>query len=153
MTGSRRIACNDGSGRYWARTDGRKPGFAGEVCAECAQPPALGVDTRPSWVGGRIVFMRASSTLAELSYEAGVRALDLQEERGLEQLRARTGILLAASSLTATFLGAQAISHTSGIGVLGGLALLGGFSGGLRGEWDHRYALEGLDVGGANLGV
>jgi hypothetical protein len=67
--------------------------------------------------------MPASSTLAELSYEAGVRALDLQE-RGLEQLRARTGILLAASSLTASFLGAQAISHTTGIGVLGGLALV-----------------------------
>lgn len=63
------------------------------------------------------------SVLAELSYEAGVRALDLQE-RSVEQLRARTGTLLAASSLTASFLGAQAIAHTNGLGVLGGLALV-----------------------------
>jgi hypothetical protein len=65
----------------------------------------------------------ATSVLAELSYDAGVRALDLQE-RGLEQLRARTGVLLAASSLTASFLGAQTIQHESGLGVLGGLALV-----------------------------
>jgi hypothetical protein len=52
----------------------------------------------------------SSGVLAELSYEAAVRALDLQE-RAIEQLRARTGTLLAASSLTASFLGAQAIQH------------------------------------------
>jgi hypothetical protein len=61
--------------------------------------------------------------LSELSYEAGVRALDLQE-RAVEQLRARTGTLLAATSLTASFLGAQAIQHTNGLGTLGALALL-----------------------------
>ena len=44
--------------------------------------------------------------LSELSYDAAVRALDLQE-RAVEQLRARTGTLLAASSLTASFLGVQ----------------------------------------------
>lgn len=65
----------------------------------------------------------AASTLAELSYEAAVRALDLQE-RAVEQLRARTGTLLAASSLTASFLGAQTIARSSGLGVLGGLALV-----------------------------
>jgi hypothetical protein len=65
----------------------------------------------------------ATSVLSELSYEAGVRALDVQE-RGVDQLRARTGTLLAASSLTASFLGAQTISHTNGVGVLGGLALV-----------------------------
>jgi hypothetical protein len=65
----------------------------------------------------------ATFSLAELSYEAGVRALDLQE-RAVEQLRARTGTLLAASSLTASFLGAQAIAHSSGLGALGGLALV-----------------------------
>ena len=64
-----------------------------------------------------------TSVLAELSYEAGVRALDLQE-RAVEQLRGRTGTLLAASSLTASFLGAQAIAHSSGLGALGGLALV-----------------------------
>jgi hypothetical protein len=40
----------------------------------------------------------ATSVLAELTYGAGLRALETQE-RGLEQLRAWTGILLAASSL------------------------------------------------------
>ena len=61
--------------------------------------------------------------MAELSYQAGVRALDLQE-RAVEQLRSRTGTLLAASSLTASFLGAQTIQHASGVGVLSGLALI-----------------------------
>jgi hypothetical protein len=61
--------------------------------------------------------------LSQLSYEAAVRALDLQE-RGVEQLRARTGTLLAASSLTASFLGAQTIQHTGGLGTLGSLALI-----------------------------
>lgn len=64
-----------------------------------------------------------SGVLAQLSYEAGVRALDLQE-RAVEQLRARTGTLLAASSLTASFLGAQAIQHANGLGTLGALALV-----------------------------
>jgi hypothetical protein len=61
--------------------------------------------------------------LSQLSYDAAVRALDLQE-RGIEQLRARTGTLLAASSLTASFLGAQTIQHTGGLGTLGALALI-----------------------------
>jgi hypothetical protein len=60
--------------------------------------------------------------LPELSYQAAIRSLDLQE-RVVEQLRARTGTLLAASSLTASFLGAQAIQR-NGIGPLGVLALI-----------------------------
>lgn len=52
--------------------------------------------------------------LAELSCEAAVRALDVQE-RAIEQLRQRTGTLLAASSLTASFLGAQAIQRAHGM--------------------------------------
>jgi hypothetical protein len=63
------------------------------------------------------------SALADLSYQAGVRALDLQE-RGVEQLRSRTGTLLAASSLTASFLGGQTISHTRHVGTLEILALV-----------------------------
>jgi hypothetical protein len=63
------------------------------------------------------------AVLTELSYEAAVRALDLQE-RGVEQLRARTGMLLAATSLTASFLGAQTIQHTGELGTLGALALI-----------------------------
>lgn len=62
------------------------------------------------------------ATLSQLSYHAAVRALDLQE-RAVEQLRARTGTLLAASSLTASFLGAQVIHHTNGLGIRGVLAL------------------------------
>jgi len=64
-----------------------------------------------------------SGVLAELSYEAAVRALDLQE-RAIEQLRARTGTLLAASSLIASFLGAQAIQRANGLDTLGTLALI-----------------------------
>ncbi len=65
----------------------------------------------------------SSGVLSELSYDAAVRALDLQE-RGLEQLRSRTGTLLAASSLTASFLGAQTIQHAGGLQALGSLALI-----------------------------
>jgi len=45
-----------------------------------------------------------------LAYEASLRGLDKQEGY-LEELRARTGVLLAASSLAASFLGPQAFSH------------------------------------------
>jgi hypothetical protein len=64
-----------------------------------------------------------TNSLVGLSYDAAIRALDLQE-RGVEQLRARTGTLLAASSLTASFLGAQTIQHSSGLGTLSALALV-----------------------------
>jgi hypothetical protein len=64
-----------------------------------------------------------ATRLAELSYQTAVRALEVQE-RAVDQLRARTGTLLAASSLTASFLGAQTIQHTSGLGTLGLLALV-----------------------------
>lgn len=67
--------------------------------------------------------MPGADDLAELSYEAAVRALELQE-RAVEQLRSRTGTLLAASSLTASFLGALAIQHSSGFGTLDTLGLL-----------------------------
>jgi hypothetical protein len=65
----------------------------------------------------------SQSDLLDLSYAAAVRALDLQE-RAVEQLRSRAGTLLAASTLTASFLGAQAIRYTNGLGTLGGLALV-----------------------------
>ncbi len=62
-------------------------------------------------------------SLVELSYGAAVRALDLQE-RAVDQLRARTGTLLAAASLTASFAGAQTIQHRTNLGPLGLLALV-----------------------------
>jgi hypothetical protein len=61
--------------------------------------------------------------LAQLSYEAAVRSLDLQE-RAVEQLRARTATLLAATSLVASFLGAQAIQRAGGLGMVTALALI-----------------------------
>jgi len=46
----------------------------------------------------------------QLAYEAALRSLDKQE-RLLEELRARTGVLLAGSSIAASFLGQQAFQH------------------------------------------
>lgn len=51
------------------------------------------------------------SDFERLAYEASLRALDKQE-RLLEELRARTGILLAASSLAASFLGREAFDDS-----------------------------------------
>lgn len=48
-----------------------------------------------------------AAELERLAYEAALRGLDKQE-RLLEELRTRTGVLLAASSLAASFLGQQA---------------------------------------------
>jgi hypothetical protein len=59
--------------------------------------------------------------LAELAYEASLRRLDKQE-RLLEELRARTGLLLAAASLAASFLGRPALDADPVL--LAGLALL-----------------------------
>jgi hypothetical protein len=61
--------------------------------------------------------------LAPLAYETAVRALDRQE-RSLEELRARTGTLLAAASLVASFLGAQTIDRTNALGTVEALALV-----------------------------
>jgi hypothetical protein len=46
--------------------------------------------------------------LAEVAYAASLRRLDKQEQL-LDELRARTGLLLAAASLTASFLGTPAL--------------------------------------------
>lgn len=50
-----------------------------------------------------------ATDLAAIAFDAATRALDKQE-RVLEELRSRTGLLLAASSLTVAFLGRPAIS-------------------------------------------
>lgn len=47
-----------------------------------------------------------------LAYEAALRGLDKQEGL-LEELRTRTGVLLAASSLAASFLGQQTFQSPS----------------------------------------
>ena len=61
-------------------------------------------------------------SILELSYAQAIRALDLQE-RGIDQLRNRAGVVLTAASVTASFLGAQTIQHTTHLGVLEILAL------------------------------
>lgn len=50
------------------------------------------------------------NSLAEIAYEASLRSLDKQEEL-LDEVRARTGLLLAASSLAASFLGRPALER------------------------------------------
>jgi hypothetical protein len=50
------------------------------------------------------------AALEETSYDIAVRALE-QQERSLDEVRRRTGTLLTASSLVASFLGSQAISR------------------------------------------
>jgi hypothetical protein len=47
---------------------------------------------------------------ARLAYEASLRALD-QQRRSLEEIRSRTGVLLAAASVSASFLGSKALDH------------------------------------------
>jgi hypothetical protein len=60
--------------------------------------------------------------LASLSYQAAIRALDVQE-RGVGELRGRSAALLAAASLPASFLGAQTIRQTGGVDMLAAFAL------------------------------
>ncbi len=63
-----------------------------------------------------------SNEIADLSYDAAMRALDLQE-RAVEQLRTRAGMLLTASWLAASFLGAETIQRGRELGPLVALAL------------------------------
>jgi hypothetical protein len=57
---------------------------------------------------------QAARSLDRLAFELSSRALERQE-RSLDELRARTGTLLAASSLAASFLGARAADAGSGL--------------------------------------
>jgi hypothetical protein len=62
-----------------------------------------------------------TSALARLSYELSLRTLS-QQEAALNELRARTGTLIAAASIVASFLGGTAISK-HGLDIWGALAL------------------------------
>lgn len=64
----------------------------------------------------------ANEQTANLSRQAALRALDIQE-RAVEQLRARTGVLLGASCLIASVFGSEAIRHNVNVGLAGALAL------------------------------
>jgi hypothetical protein len=65
------------------------------------------------------------ATYERLAYEAAQRALDKQE-RLLEELRSRTGLLLAAASVAASFLGREAFARDPkrGLALLAVLAFL-----------------------------
>lgn len=85
----------------------------------------------------------------KLAYEEAVRGLDKQEGL-LEALRTRTGVLLAASSLAASFLGQQAVSHSSppGFAVVALLAFVASMGGGvviLLPKRDLVFATGGAD--------
>jgi hypothetical protein len=53
----------------------------------------------------------AYADLAALAFQLSHKRLD-QQERVLEELRSRTGVLLAASSLAASFLGREAFGDS-----------------------------------------
>jgi hypothetical protein len=55
-----------------------------------------------------------SAGLENLAYQLSLRALERQD-RVLDELRARTGTMLAASSIAASFLGGQAAGGDSGV--------------------------------------
>jgi hypothetical protein len=59
--------------------------------------------------------------LARLAYDASLRSLDKQEEL-LSELRSRTGLLLAASSVAASFLGERALDDGHAVLALTALA-------------------------------
>ena len=68
--------------------------------------------------------MTPSNNLKELAYELSVRALQRQETV-LDELRSRTGILLTATALVASFLGARALKD--GLTWLAAPGFLGAF--------------------------
>jgi hypothetical protein len=62
------------------------------------------------------------ATLEQTTYELALRAL-AQQEQALTEIRSRTGTLLTASSLIASFLGAEAIGR-NGLNAWVALALI-----------------------------
>lgn len=62
------------------------------------------------------------AVFAELSYRSSAQAL-VQQEAALNELRSRTGTLLAANAVTASFLGAVALKDGS-VDVAAGLAVI-----------------------------
>ena len=62
------------------------------------------------------------SAFERIAYEAALRSLDKQE-RLVEELRARSGLIMAGASVAASLLGQQAFRH-HGPGVLTAIALM-----------------------------
>src|SRR5438105_4214347 len=63
------------------------------------------------------------ATTAEIVYGESVRAIEAQES-ALDGLRARTGTVLAAASLTTAFLGPQALARHQSVTIIGGTQTL-----------------------------
>jgi len=61
--------------------------------------------------------------LERLAYESALRSMEDQAGE-LNQLRAQTGTLLAAGSITASFLGAQTLGKAGELGTFGSVALV-----------------------------
>lgn len=55
-------------------------------------------------------FVRMSPQIADLAYDAALRGL-AQQEGSLNELRARAGTLLAASSIATSFIGGRGLDH------------------------------------------
>lgn len=62
----------------------------------------------------------SATSLAQLTYDQAQKALD-QQERQVSDLRQRTGTLLGAAALTASFFGAAALGR-DGVGIPVGIA-------------------------------
>jgi hypothetical protein len=58
--------------------------------------------------------LSVAKTAADIVYEESVRAIT-QKEAALDGLRARTGTLLAAASITTAFLGGEALAREPGL--------------------------------------
>ena len=88
----------------------------------------------------------APPTLEELIYSAAQRALD-QQSTALSDLRTRTSTLVAAATLSASFLGAAAIGHSApawaAVLAMAAFLLTGAFAGGVL--WPARV-LFAVDV-------
>lgn len=62
------------------------------------------------------------STTEEIIYDAALRAVERQE-KSLDEIRSRAGLLLGAASIAASFLGTRALEHEKNIGVAGQVAI------------------------------
>jgi hypothetical protein len=93
--------------------------------------------------------VRAVRRLEEIAYEAGRHAL-ADQETVVSGIRQRTGTLLAAHALVASFLGAAAI-HAQGLGFWGWIAL-GALVLGLcvaavlLAPWQLKFAIDARDL-------
>lgn len=117
-----------GNGRYEPTQSSRLTRSDKRSCRQRSSgPPARGTDAPPHACTRAIPNAEddgcmASQQIAKLSMQAALRTLDIQE-RAVEQLRLRSGVLLAACSLIASIFGGAAIRANHGLGASGVVAL------------------------------